>query len=185
MTTVIRYKNLIVTDDVYVDVIGSEVVKSRGPHKLYRHPHFNVICALSGAVSAGMFQLLNRHVSNYLANLKDYPNQDISVFDLQEEYNQSNLEKEKGVGFEFAAYTKDMTLFIHFAKVSKEFVMSIKPADKLFIIGTGADIVSKTQVFKDHDPNFDARTAAIIAAQADTFTGNNFYVFDINELGDL
>ena len=45
MTTITRYKNLIVTDNIYIDVIGTEVVKARGPHKLYKHPNFNAICA--------------------------------------------------------------------------------------------------------------------------------------------
>lgn len=185
MTTITRYKNLIVTDNIYVDVIGTEVVKSRGPHKLYKHPNFNAICAISGSVPAAMFQLLNRHATNFIANLKDYPKTDISVLELQKEFKESALVNEQLAGFEFAAYTKDVTLFIHYAKISKEFTLQIKPADTLFVIGTGADVATKTQVYTAKNPDFTAIDVARIATRTDTFTGNQLFVFDISELGDL
>lgn len=185
MTTITRYKNLIVTDNIYVDVIGAEVVKSRGPHKLYKHPNFNAICAISGSVSAAMFQLLNRYATNFIANLKDYPKTDISVLELQKEFKESALVNDQSAGFEFAAYTKDVTLFIHYAKISKEFTLQIKPADTLFVIGTGANVATKTQVYTAKNPDFNAIDVARIATRTDTFTGNQLFVFDISELGDL
>lgn len=185
MTTITRYKNLIVCDNIYVDVVGTEVVKSRGPHKLYKHPNFNAICAISGSVSAAMFQFLNRHVTNFIANLKDYPKVDISSREMQKEFNDSDISYETLGGLEFVAYTKEVTLFIHYAKISKEFTLQIKPAEKLFVIGTGADVATKTQVYQDMKPDFTAIDIAKIATRTDTFTGSELFVLDISELGDL
>ncbi len=185
MTTIVRYKNLVTSDTVYVDVIGTEVATFRGEPKLYHHPNFPVICALSGGICAGMFNLVNKHVNNVIANLKDYPSVDVSIDELQKEFDDSELSKGSQSGFEMGVFSKEHSLFIHFHKESKKFSVLIKPASIPMVVGSGSHIVTKLQWFQKRIPNFTAIDIAMATVRTDTFTGNNLYTFNLENLGDL
>lgn len=188
MTTIIRYKDQLVCDSVYVSDVGGMIHKTCQEAKIYRHPHYNALIGISGFIDKPRYDLLMVHLGQFLLDLKTYPESNPNFDDLVNEIKEHYHGK--------LADLPAISVLIVTGKLSAVLRMVNKPLPEARVsivgastpigIGTGIDITAKHAVLsKLNNRELTATDLLRVAVTQDPYSGGELFRVNLSELGEL
>lgn len=178
MTTIVRYNDKLYFDNLLLIAShkGGTFTNAK-QSKVYKHPSFNALIAISGALEAGHFNQVEAIINQWLVNLS---------VDIHSALNTEALDKIKPTtSVTVGIYCKDFTLVINNDGDPSDTWNTYKhPTNRMMIIGSGSPALNYTDKFEammEQDP------VSVLKSinRMDVFSSVKWNMLDISNLGEL
>lgn len=184
MTTLVRYKDCIATDSLYLTIIGSNIGNIEGPGKYYMHPTKKAIIAICGGFSTkGIYDAYMADINQAIIDLQTYPDTTpafktiINMFSDEEFKKVANNNQVPSL----MIITSELTCCVNlYDDAPEKPVITVFPANTLVAMGTGSDAFFP---LRDEIKSMqDIISVMQLAIMGDNLSGGKIYVSDIKGL---
>lgn len=178
MTTIVRYKDKLYFDNLLLIAShqGGTFTNAKQP-KVYKHPSFNALIAISGALEAGHFKQVESIINQWLVDLSA---------DIHAAINTEALTKIKPTtAITVGIYCKDFTLVINNGGDPGDKWSTFKhPTGRMMVIGSGSAALNYIDKFESM---FEQDPVSVLKSinQMDVFSSVKWNMLDISKLGEL
>lgn len=184
MTTLVRYKNLIASDSLYLTYIGSNVGNVPGPAKYFMHPTKKAIISICGGFSTkGIFDAYMADINQALVDLTSYPDTTPAFNTIAKMFSDEEFKKvvNNNQVPSLMIITAELTCCVNvFDDTPDKPVIAVYPADILVAMGTGSDAFFP---LRDEIKTMqDIINVMQLAIMGDNLSGGKIYVSDIKGL---
>lgn len=180
MTVIVRHDNTLYFDDLILTAnhVGGTFAKAPHP-KVYRHPNFNALIGVSGAIAGNIFNKINAVITQWLTELKEDIHAPLDLEALEEIQCETLLT--------IGIFCKDFTVVLHVdgePKKKSDWRVYKHPVTRPMVIGAGSSVLHFIDDFTramSEDPMNGIR----LILGREIFGSCNWKSLDITNLGEL
>lgn len=187
MTTIVRYKDMIISDSRYLTMVGDMIGTIAGPAKFYKHSSNAALIGIGGGfANKVLYDAVEKDISQAIIDLSNYPKV-VPAFTetlklLSDEKQLENAKRDQVPSLLIATKTLTCTVLFCEDAMNKP-IVSVYPANIATAIGSGSESIFP--LLMSITSREDLIECFRLAIMGDTFSGNDIYFCNFTNMVDI